>query len=225
MIAVVHDEARRAAGIYRDTMLRVSGLLNGADASVWRHPVAACPGWCVRDVVAHMTAVARDWADGLLAGPPTDEATAEHIRRFDDRDENGLLELWSQATARLHRLAATTGLEPPLGDIACHEHDIRSAIGRPGARDAQSVSWTSDRLLALLRPPVPLCVMVEDRRYCTGPTGNGEIHLRTTRFEAIRWRTGRRSRAQLAAMDWSTDPTPVLGHLYLFGPATADVIE
>ncbi len=46
-----------------------------------------------------------------------------------------------------------------------------------------------------------------------------------TRFEALRWRTGRRSRAQLAAMDWSDDPTPVLDHLYLFGPAAADVVE
>lgn len=220
-----HADARRVADIYRDTQLRIAGLLAGADAAAWQHPVAACPGWTVRDVVAHMTAVAQDWADGSLAGPPADDATAEHIRRFDDHDESELLELWSQASARLHRLAATTGLEPPLGDIACHEHDIRSAIGRPGARDAQSVNWTSDRLLTMLRPPVPLCVIVEDGQYCTGSSGNGEILLRTTRFEAMRWRTGRRSRAQLAAMDWSTDPTPVLGHLCLFGPATADVLE
>ena len=52
-----------------------------------------------------------------------------------------------------------------------------------------------------------------------------EILLSTTRFEALRWRTGRRSRAQLAAMDWSGDPTPVLDHLYMFGPAGADIIE
>ena len=49
--------------------------------------------------------------------------------------------------------------------------------------------------------------------------------LHTSRFEALRWRTGRRSRAQLAAMDWSDDPAPVLDHLYLFGPADADVVE
>jgi hypothetical protein len=66
---------------------------------------------------------------------------------------------------------------------------------------------------------------VEDGQYRSGPDDGTEILLRTTRFEALRWRTGRRSRAQLAAMDWSGNPTPVLDHLYLFGPADANVVE
>jgi hypothetical protein len=36
---------------------------------------------------------------------------------------------------------------------------------------------------------------------------------------------GRRSRSQFAALDWSGDPSPVLDHLVVFGPATSDVIE
>jgi hypothetical protein len=72
---------------------------------------------------------------------------------------------------------------------------------------------------------VPLHVTVEGARYRRGPDAGAEIRLTTTRFEALRWRTGRRSRAKLAAMDSSGDPTPVLDHLYLFGPAEADLIE
>jgi hypothetical protein len=72
---------------------------------------------------------------------------------------------------------------------------------------------------------VPLRVTVEDAEFRSGPDGGDEINLRTTRFEALRWRTGRRSRAQLAAMDWSTDPSQVLDHLYMFGPAEADLVE
>ncbi|MDZ4270338.1 MAG: hypothetical protein U1D00_32460, partial [Mycobacterium sp.] len=159
------------------------------------------------------------------AGAPSDEQTAEHVRRFDSLGENELLDVWGDATDRLHHLAGTSGREPPLGDVACHEHDIRGAIGEPGARDAESVRWTADRLLTILRPPVPLRVAVKDHEYRSGPAGGAEIILRTTRFEALRWRTGRRSRAQLAAMDWSGDPAPVLGHLCLFGPARADVVE
>jgi hypothetical protein len=68
-------------------------------------------------------------------------------------------------------------------------------------------------------------VTVEDAEYHSGPERGTEIRLRTTRFEALRWRTGRRSRGQLAALDWSGDPTPVLDHLYLFGPANADIVE
>jgi hypothetical protein len=87
------------------------------------------------------------------------------------------------------------------------------------------VLWTSDRLLANLRPPAPLRVVVEDGEYRSGPRDGTEIQLRTTRFEALCWRTGRRSRTQLAAMDWSSDPTSILDHLYLFGPTASDVTE
>jgi len=172
-----------------------------------------------------MVAVAEDWASGQLTGPPTDDETAEHVRRFASHDGTELLGALAGAAARLHQLAQSSGLEPPLGDIACHEHDIRSAIGKPGARDAQSVLWTSDRLLANLRPPVPLRAFVEDGEYRSGPPDGTEIQLHTTRFESLRWRTGRRSRTQLAAMGWSSDPTSILDQLYLFGPAASDVIE
>ena len=73
--------------------------------------------------------------------------------------------------------------------------------------------------------PVPVRITVEDGDYRCGPDGDSEIDLKTTRFEAVRWRTGRRSRDQMAAMAWSGDPAPVLDHLYMFGPTAVDLIE
>lgn len=81
------------------------------------------------------------------------------------------------------------------------------------------------QLLTNLRTPVPLLGTVEDGEYLSGPGDGAELRLRTMRFDALRWRTGRRSRAQLAAMDWSGDPTPVLDHMFLIGPADADFHE
>jgi uncharacterized protein (TIGR03083 family) len=199
--------------------------MTGPDDAAWAAELAACPGWSVRDVVAHMTAVAEDWAAGRLTGPPTDEQTAAQIARFGGHAVASVLTAWSDAAARLDRMAETGGGAPPLGDVVVHEHDVRAAIGRPGTRDSEAVWLSSDQLLTNLRTPVPLRVKVEDGEYRCGPDGGDEICLRTGRFEALRWRTGRRSRAQLAAMDWSDDPTPVLDHLYLFGPAAADVVE
>ena len=87
----------------------------------------------------------------------------------------------------------------------------------------------ADRLLTWLRPPVPLRVVVEDETYDLGPeggaAGDAAIVLRTGRFEALRWRMGRRSAAQLAALDWAGDPAPVLDDLVVFGPSPLDIDE
>jgi uncharacterized protein (TIGR03083 family) len=219
------SDPRAIDRLYQETREQITALVAGLDDAGWSTAVAACPGWSVRDVMAHLAAVAEDWASGRLAAPATDEETAAQVARFRGYDVAGILASWTDASAQLHHLAATAGLEPPLGDIVIHEHDLRGALGRPGARDSAAVRRISDELLTMLQPPVPLRVTVEDAEYRSGPDGGDEIQLHTTRFEALRWRTGRRSRAQLAAMDWSGDSTPVLDHLYIFGPAGADLIE
>ena len=110
-------------------------------------------------------------------------------------------------------------------DVASHEQDIRGAVGQPGARDTEVIRQLADWLVTRLRTPVPVLVTVEGTRFQVGPDGEPVLELATTWYEAFRWRMGRRSRAQLAALAWSGDPAPVLDHLVVFGPAPADVIE
>ncbi|BDX31962.1 hypothetical protein TUM20985_25090 [Mycobacterium antarcticum] len=217
-------DPRLIAQQYQKTRERVVGLLADPDAD-WTAPVATCPGWSVRDVVAHLAAVAEDISAGTLTGAPTDEQTAAQVARFDGHDHEGIVAAWTAAAGRLDRNAAASGVAPPLADAVCHEHDVRHALGRPGARDSDAVWSATEQLLTMLVTPRPLRVIVEDAEYVSGPDGPDEVMLRTTRFEAVRWRTGRRSRAQLAAMNWSDDPTEVLDHLYLFGPARRDIAE
>jgi hypothetical protein len=219
-------DARLVARIYGETRARVEAMVTGVDDAALKTVVETCPDWSVRDVVAHLAAVAEDVASGRL-GPalPTDEETAAQVARFENHDAKQILSAWAEAAGKLDRLAATTGLKPPVGDVASHEHDVRGALGQPGARDSAAVWYSSDQVLTILRTPVPLRVSVEDGEYRSGPDDGAEIVLRTTRFEAMRWRLGRRSRAQLIAMDWSDDPAPVLDHLCLFGPATDDILE
>jgi uncharacterized protein (TIGR03083 family) len=219
-------DPRLVARIYLDAKDRIAALVTGLDDTGLNTGVAACPDWSVRDVVAHLTAVAEDWGQGLLTGPPSDDQTAARIACFGGMNIDEILADWTVAAMRLDRMAETDGIEPPVGDVACHEHDVRGALGRPGARDSGAVRYTADRLLANLRTPVPLRISVEDAEYRSGPDHRGaEIELHTTRFEALRWRTGRRSREQMRAMDWSSDPAPVLDHLYMFGPTATDIVE
>ena len=200
MIRVPVADPRQLVRHYQETRERIVALVAVLDDAEWSTSVVACPHWSVRDVVAHLAAVAEDWVRGSLAGPPTDEQTAAQVARYRDHDVAEILAAWTDAAAQLDRLAESTGLEPPLGDVTSHEHDIRGAIDRPGARDSAAVWHSSDQLLTNLRAPVPLVITVEDASYESGPDGRDEIRLRTTRFEALRWRTGRRSPAQLLSL-------------------------
>ena len=93
----VQDDVCRLADLYCETKDRIVGLLDDSDAAQWNRPVPACPGWSVRDVVAHLTAVALDLLDGRLTVPPSDAETAEHVRRFDGCDEDELFSVWGGA--------------------------------------------------------------------------------------------------------------------------------
>jgi uncharacterized protein (TIGR03083 family) len=216
------------ARLYAETRARVLTVVTGLREAGTAAPVPACPGWSVRDVLAHLAAIAEDGRAGLLTGPPDDAQTAAQVARFGGRGLPGILAAWAAAAPGFGEVIASARVWPAVIDVTSHEHDIRGALGRPGARDSEAVTVCANRLLGWLRPAVPLRVIVEDGEFQLGPEHTGPrpcLTLATTRFEAFRWRMGRRSRAQLMALDWSGDPSPVLGQLTVFGPATADVIE
>ena len=62
MTRVSVTDARLTARLYQETRERISKLVTGTDDAALSTAVAACPGWSGRDVVAHVAAVADDWA-------------------------------------------------------------------------------------------------------------------------------------------------------------------
>jgi len=233
------------AQLYRDTRERLTSLVAGLDEQALATPVPACPGWQVQDVVAHLAAIVEDALAGRLTGPPSEEETAVQVARYKGRPMPQTLEGWTAGAPRFEEVISAFDIPPAVIDVASHEQDIRGALGRPGARDCPAIQQMAGWLLQGLRVPVPVRVTVEDAEFLIGPAeaaGGGRaaaeplpgagrggeepvLGLRTTRFEAFRWRMGRRSRDQLAALDWSGDPAPVLDHLVVFGPARTDIIE
>ena len=217
------------AQLYRDTRERLTSLVAGLDEQALATPVPACPGWQVQDVVAHLAAIVEDALAGRLTGPPSEEETAVQVARYKGRPMPQTLDGWTAGAPRFEEVISAFDIPPAVIDVASHEQDIRGALGRPGARDCPAVQQMAGWLLQRLRTPVPVWVTVEDAEFRIGPAGGGRdkpaLGLRTTRFEAFRWRMGRRSRDQLAALDWSGDPAPVLDHLVVFGPARTDIIE
>ncbi len=210
----------------RERLTRVAASVD--DDSV---PVPATPGWTLHDVVAHVTGAAEDAASGRVpTAGPTPEWTAGHVARGGDATTSELLDRWAVASPAVEALLDRTPIWPLVFDATAHEHDVRGAVGDRGARDSVGVVLGAKLLLGTLTVEAPLRVVTEHHDVRVGPEHADperaeHVLLRTTDFEAFRWRLGRRSRAQLAAMDWSADPEPFLDHLCVFGPAEHDVVE
>ena len=221
----VDAAAADLAGMYRETRERLADLVAGLDEAQLGTPVPACPGWSVADVVGHLAAIPEDALAGRLTGPPSEAQTAAQVARFRGRPVAQTLAGWADLGPRFEEIVAAFEVFPAVIDVASHEQDIRGAVGKPGARDTEVIKQMTAWLLVRLRTPVPLRVTVGDTRFLAGPGGEPALELTTTWYEAFRWRMGRRSRDQLAALDWSGDPSPVLDHLVVFGPAKADVVE
>jgi len=211
--------------LYHDTRERLVVLLSQLNEAALATRVPACPGWLVRDVVAHLCAVNQDVLAGRQTRINTDAETAAQVARFRNHGVARILAEWQDVAPQFEQFVRARKAWPAVIDIASHEQDIRAAVGRPGARDTEIIWHSSDWLLTRLRTPVALMVAVEDAQYRAGPPEGTPLRLATSRFEAFRWRMGRRSRAQLAALDWSGDPSPVLDHLTFFGPSATDIIE
>jgi uncharacterized protein (TIGR03083 family) len=213
------------AGLYHEARGRIVELVATVPdpAAV---PVAACPGWSARDLVAHLLGVTEDRLARNM--PPSGAApdwTAAQLARTADLSVGELLDRWDTMAPSFEAVLTAESWVPGVIDVAAHEHDLRAAVGEPGPRDDDAVRFAAPALLQFLDVPAPLVVRTEDGDVRVGP-GDGEpTVLTTTRFDAFRWRLGRRSRAQMAAFEWSADPEPFLDHLVLFGPAEQDVIE
>lgn len=216
------------ASVYLSARERIDELVRGSSPAEASTPTPTCPGWTVHGMVAHLVGTV-DWvAAGRLQGLPSDEDTATQIAERADVPIDELLDTWASTAPTFAQQMAELGIWPAAIDALTHEHDLRHALGRPGERTHDDVRTVGRLLLSSWRPDRPVEVTTEGETVQVGPSpqdGEQPLALRTTWFEILRWRMGRRSRDQLAAMDWSGDPTPVLDAAVVFGPSAHDIDE
>jgi uncharacterized protein (TIGR03083 family) len=217
------------AELYRDGRERLLALgaeLGAADAA---RPVPACPDWTVKDLYAHLAGVAADVLarrlDGMMTGPWT-------ARKVQERASASLAEVcaeWVASGPRLEARLGGGGRDELVIDVTSHEHDVRGAVGRPGHRDAPAVAYALESVVETLAAwwpaGLPAVRLAGDSGAWTLGAGAPAASLRASDFELLRAVMGRRSRAQLLALDWDADAEPYVDHLHIFGPAATDVVE
>lgn len=206
---------------------RLLAMLATLDDDDWATPVAACPGWQVRDVLAHMAGICEDALAGKVTGPPLDEVTAQQVERFRPLTPHELMRHWEPLAEPFAEVLDAFGVWSPALDVWSHEQDIRTALGRPGDRDHPLVLRLAEYVVSGLDVDGQVVVEPGDGgEPLRSPAKPGpEYRLRTSLFELVRLRVGRRCPEQVAALDWSIDPSPILDRLFIFGPRTDPLVE
>jgi hypothetical protein len=105
-----------------------------------------------------------------------------------------------------------------------HEQDVRGAIDRPGNRSDDRAKFCVQALAGLRGESwqhAPVEVIGDSGTWLLGQ-GEPQIILKGSDYDLARALLGRRSRAQVQAMDWTGDPAPILDHFVVFAYSAED---
>lgn len=191
-------------------------------------PVPACPGWRVRDVVAHLVGVAVDNVQDVEADGDLDRWTAGHVGERASSSIDVLLAEWDQSALPLEAKLESEEMRLPaiVLDLLTHEQDVRGAVDRPGRRDEPALLMAAQLLGRGWSTKIdragldPLTIVSEMDGDVATPV------FAATPFELFRCAFGRRSDAQLRARFGAvTDPAPYIELLCIFGPSAVDIDE
>jgi uncharacterized protein (TIGR03083 family) len=199
---------------YRELRQRVTDVIRETDTSALARPAPATPGWRVHDVVSHLVGVPDDVVNGRMDGLASDAWTQVQVDKRVDYSAADLLAEWEAVGPAFEALLAAAPAEiagQAVFDAVTHEHDLRHAIGAPGARESDAVTegwaWIVD---ARTRGGEhALCFVIDGAEQVSG-TGDVVATIEASRFELFRAVSGRRAAVEIEHYKWDRDPEPKL---------------
>ena len=202
------------ATAYRELRLRVTDIVRAADSSALAGSAPATPGWSVHDLVAHLVGVPDDVVNGRMDGLASDSWTQAQVDKRTGRPFAALLEEWEGNGPAFEALLAAAPAEiagQALFDAAAHEHDLRHAIGAPGARESDAVTegWEWVTEARTRGGEHALCFVIDGHERVSG-TGEVLAKIEAPRFELFRAVSGRRAATEIEQYTWDRDPEPKL---------------
>jgi uncharacterized protein (TIGR03083 family) len=191
---------------------RIADMLTQADADV---VVPTCPEWTVADACAHLAGIPVSLVAGSVPGADAQSWVDADIESRRGRSISSLLDEWADITPAFQAMMVAGGgrLGGLLYDVVAHEHDLRHALGRPGARNDRGIVISMDFERLILSGDLKRrgSGTVEVRSAAgawaagtSGPTVSLDLtdHSEGT-FELLRLMGSRRSAAQVDRHDWS----------------------
>jgi uncharacterized protein (TIGR03083 family) len=182
-------DAEEVVTAYVELRDRMIGLLRELPEEVANVTVPHCPDWTVRATVAHMAGVPEAIMLGDMDGVATDAWTQRQVERHRDDSLKDLADLWeaqSEQFLTILPMIPQPTLSQMVFDVASHEHDVRHAVGKAGARESASVAVALGFIKNVIDSRDDLDVAVLN-------------NAKTSGFDQFRSLGGRRSLEQIAA--------------------------
>lgn len=134
------DEVVNAYVELRDRMIPFLRSLPDAAAEI---VVPHCPDWTVQETVSHMVGVPEAILSGDLDGIASDAWTKRQVERHRGDSLKDLADAWENSSEQFLTvlpMIPKPALTQLVFDVVSHEHDVRHAVGQPGARDSLAVN-------------------------------------------------------------------------------------
>ena len=205
--------------LYPELRERMIRLVQSLDANDLVRTVPLTPGWTIEQVVAHLCGLNEDVIAGAVEGLGTDERTSAQVSKRSAMTVDEVCGEWRGYDEAMREVTAEVPLleERLAADLVVHLHDVQHALGH--SIDETDEATASAAHVYVTRIPdrwaaaTGLHVAIElSDGYRLAADGVADLTLRATPYDFLRSVSGRRSRAQVDALDWSGDAAAVLDH-------------
>ena len=173
---------------YTELRARVTEMMQSLTLEQAQAIVPHCPQWTVKDCLAHMIGVPEDVINGQMEGVASEAWTNRQVLRHAQDSIADLLSIW-ETNAPVFAKILPNIPQPVISqfmfDQTTHEHDIRTAVGQPGARDTLAVAVAEGFIRNSLAQQSDPAIAELANHKLTG-------------FEYLRSLSGRRSRSQIS---------------------------
>ncbi len=184
------------------------------------------PGLDGPRTVAHLAGVVDDGINGNLEGVASEAWTAAQIAKRADVSGPEILEEWNTWAPFVEDRATKVGVGgfgQMIFDADTHEHDLRFALNKPGARDSVALriglAFFQKRLPNNAETAGVLCPqIVVDGTPLFADSASGSLTLSASMFDVVRSIGSRRTLEEIASLEWSADPRAVMSALLPFAP-------
>lgn len=212
--------------LYADTRDRFIELVQSAGHERVATTVPLTPGWTVLQVAAHVCGLNADLAAGLREGLGTDERTTMQVETRAGRSIEEVCHEWlGHGPSVMEIFADNDFLGHRLhADLVIHLHDVQHGLDVAiDTADAATIDagktyaiHTVDRWFEQTGTATAIELTDGDRFQPSAPASVDRT-LRATAYDFLRSVSGRRSRSQVEALDWTPDPGPVIESFSPYG--------